>query len=205
MPSHLLLRVAWQVHDDDPKNQFVINPTFRRQMDLTDPTSGTDAQALCDDLANAIAGWQYAPTKAVKVTAYNLEGAKPNYPMASKSLNPTAYWAPAIPSQLALCLSFYGTVNQPRKRGRLYVPVAMATDSSGSIAALQADSTLRSKIAALVPIFSNLGGSNVDWIVWSRVNQSAAKVTNYFVDESWDIIRSRKIKGTVRTTGTTSG
>jgi hypothetical protein len=56
-----------------------------------------------------------------------------------------------------------------------------------------------------VPIFTNLGGTNVDWIVWSTVLSSAAKVTDWWVDDSWDIIRSRKLQSfQPRLKGTTS-
>lgn len=204
MPSHLLLRIAWQFNDIDPKNQAVINPCFRRQMDISDPTSGTDAQALCDDLAAAINTWTVPATKMITVKAYNLQGAKPNYPLASKTLGSTPSPTIGVPQQ-ALCLSFYSGLNQPRKRGRLYLPAWTMTNTGAELSSSVASATLRTKAAALVPIFAGLGGANVDWIVWSRVAQSAGRVDNYFIDESWDIQRRRKVKSTQRTVGTTSG
>lgn len=205
MPSHLLMRVAWQMKDDDPKNVLCINPCFRRQLDILDPTSGTDALQLCTDLATAIQGWSVPVNRTVTVKAYNLQGAKPNYPLASFTKGAGGFITGACPPQQAVCLSFFSGQNQPRKRGRLYVPANVATITAADVASATIPTALRTKIAGLVPIFANLGGTNVDWIVWSRVAQLAGRVDNWWVDESWDIIRSRKLKAAVRDTGTTSG
>jgi hypothetical protein len=61
------------------------------------------------------------------------------------------------------------------------------------------------KVMALGPIFANLGGSDVDWIVWSRKNHTATKVQNYWVDDEWDTVRSRGLKRSTRQVATTSG
>lgn len=201
----MLLRVTWKFDPPDPKNTIVINPCFRRQLDITDPTSGADAQALCDDLLAGIKAWQGATTKQVKVTAYNLEGAAPHYPMATSEANPTNNWAYNTNPVTACCLSFYGDQNIPRKRGRLYVPMAITGTPNEDVGFGRPSATVRTKVAALVPIFAGLGGTNVDWIVWSRVSTAAHKVEHWFVDDSWDVIRSRKVKATTRDTGTTSG
>jgi hypothetical protein len=205
MPTHILLRCSWQFEDLDPKNQAVINPTFRRQMDIGDPLSDTNFQSLCDDLGAALTPWSVPGTEKLTIKAYNLEGAKPNYPKAQGVYGiggPTPLQS--VPQQ-ALCLSFYGAQNQPRRRGRLYIPSFLLTTSTAELSAARASATMRAKVAALVPIFAGLGGANVDWVVWSRVAHAAERVQNYFVDESWDIVRRRKLKSTTRTTGTTSG
>jgi hypothetical protein len=204
MPTHLMLRCSWQFENTDPKNQAVITPCFRRQLDITDPTSGTDAKQLCDDLLAAISSWSVVTSDALTVTAYNLQGAKPNYPMAQSKGSAVPNTLTSNPQQ-ALCLSFYGTDNVPRKRGRLYLPAWLMTTSFSETGAPIASATIRTKAAALVPIFAGLGGANVDWIVWSRAGSFASKVTNYFVDEAWDVQRRRKLKSANRTTGTTSG
>lgn len=205
MPTHILLRCAWQFEDLDPKNQAVINPTFRRQMDITDPTSGTNFQALVDDLGAALTPWTVPASEKLTIKAYNLEGAAPNYPQATGTYgNGTPTPLQSVP-QNAVALSFYGAQNVPRQRGRLYIPSFLLSATTAELSAARASATLRTKVAALVPIFAGLGGTNVDWIVWSRVAHAATKVQNYFVDESWDIIRRRKLKSTARTTGTTSG
>lgn len=205
MPTHILLRCAWQFEDLDPKNQAVINPTFRRQMDLTDPTSDANFQTLVNDLGAALTPWTVPASEKLTIKAYDLQGGTPNYPKAQGVFgNATPTPILGVPQQ-SLALSYYGSQNIPRHRGRLFLPAWLMTTSTAELAAARASSTVRAKAAALVPIFANLGGTNVDWIVWSRVASAATRVENYFVDESWDIIRRRKLKSTARTTGTTAG
>lgn len=204
MPSHVLLRCSWQFKDADPKNQAVINPCFRRQTNF-DPTSSLEAQALVDDLATALQAWQPGTNRNITVKAYDLEGAAPNYPLAVKTLNSGNFVPVSCPPQVAVALSYYGARNIPRERGRLFVPLFLI-DTSGSGAGLESVGTTTSaKVQSLVPIFANLGGANVDWIVWSRVASKATRVQNWWVDSSWDVIRSRKLKALSRATGTTSG
>lgn len=208
MPTHLRMRCSWQMLNSDPKNQSVINPCFRRQLDITDPTSGTDAQQLTDDLANALVAWNTAIGGSVTqltVTAYNIQGAPPNYPMATTKKNAGTFINPGAPPELACCLSFYGALNQPRKRGRLYVPIWLMNLSTTDVKAPVISASARQKVADLVPKFAGLGGANVDWIVWSQRNNTASRVENWFVDEAWDTVRSRGLASTARTTGTTSG
>jgi len=195
------MRCAWQMLDSDPKNQLVINPCFRVQFNLLEPTFGTDAQQLTDDLAAVLTTW--AGTADLTVRAYNLQGSKPNYPVAEKKLNAGVFVTPTVPPELAVCLSFYGGQNQPSKRGRLYLPAFLCgvTGSPG----LKVSAGAMTKAEALVPGFAGLGGTNVDWIVWSRTHQTAAKVTNYWVDNAWDIQRSRGIKADAKVVKTTSG
>lgn len=205
MPTHLQLRCAFQMVDSNPKNTFVINPCFRRQMDLTDPLSGTDAQQLVDDMASLLDTWYGTTPGQLTVKAYNLQGSKPNYPLATKTLRAGQFYTAFGPGQLAICLSFYGTQNIPQHRGRLYIPIALLKPTATQLIGQQVDSGLRTKVQGLVAPFAGLGGTNVDWIVWSRVAGAATKVQNYFIDDTYDIIRSRSYKGTTRTTGTTSG
>lgn len=205
MPTHILARIAWKVAPDSPKNSFVINPCFRHQ---TFPLleGAPEWQALTDDLAAGIKAWQsWGAAGNLTVTAYNLQGAKPNYPKAKTEVSPGTVNNCNSPPQLACCLSYYAAANQPRQRGRLYLPVAALTGSATEGGAGKPSTVIRNKVAALVPIFAGLGGANVDWIVWSRVNHTAARVQNWWVDDSWDIIRSRKLARTTRDTGTTGG
>lgn len=197
-------KVAWQYMDTSPKNQAVINPCFRRQLDITDPTSDADAQQLCQDLATAINTFN-PRTTPLKVTAYNIEGPPPHFPMGSYTLNPAATPIdPGMPPELAVVLSYYADQNRPRHRGRLYIPLwTIATGGAASqtkVAALE-----RTTAGGLVTRFANLGGSNVDWGVWSTRDQAFHKATNWFVSDAWGTVRSRGIKESARTAGTTSG
>jgi hypothetical protein len=199
-----MLRCAWQMVDNNPKNQHVITPCFRRQLDINDPLGSLDAKQLTDDLAAALNTWCTATDPQLTVSAYNLQGTKPNYPLAQTKTNIGSFPTPGAPGELALCLSFYADQNQPRRRGRLYVPV-WAAGAAGSDMQSVASAGLMTKVGALAPIFANLGGANVDWGVWSRVDNAFHKATNYWVDNAWDVQRSRGFPPTARNNLTTSG
>src|SRR3954468_21821053 len=114
MPTHLMLRSSFQFADASAKNQAVLTPHFRRQMDVTDPTSGADAQALCNDLADKwafLAGPRGTP---YTVYAYNHPGAQPRFPPALTRRNTAAARkVPSVPPELAVCLSFFSGENRP--------------------------------------------------------------------------------------------
>jgi hypothetical protein len=66
-------------------------------------------------------------------------------------------------------------------------------------------SITRDAVGELPDILAGIGGADVDWIVWSRKQKLAHQVTDWFVDDEWDVIRSRGFTPAQRTTGTTSG
>jgi hypothetical protein len=203
MATHFLGRISWKFANDDPKNVYAINPCFRHQFDplsLTQP----DWQTLANDLRTAIDGWTVS-AGATKVQLYQLSAGDSGPPKAISEANPTAYRDTFAPPQAAITFSFYGTNNVKRQRGRLYIPPALTGITSAQVGSQVVPAAIRTKVGALAPIFAGLGGANVDWIVWSRVAQAATKVQNWWVDDSWDVIRSRKLAATARTTGTTGG
>ena len=64
--------------------------------------------------------------------------------------------------------------------------------------------TTRDKVAELAPILAALGGVDVDWSVWSKVDGQARAVTNWWIDDEWDTQRLRGLRGATRTEGTTT-
>lgn len=187
------LQCAFAADSTFPRDRFIITPHFN----ITSP--GGDPQALCDDLAPALAAWCNG-TREVKVTAYDSQGTKPVYPSGEAIVNLGQAPASTVPRELAVCLSYFATRNIPRHRGRLYIPLAL-TSQGGQ---LRPSATLRDIVASLVPIFENLGGIDVDWCLWSPTDAAAYKVTNWWVDDEWDTVRSRGLRPTTRTQGTTS-
>lgn len=203
MPTHIRARCSWQIGTMLPKDQVVINPTFRRQLDVSDPTSGVDAQALADDLAAALNTWvnsTFKPQLTVKL--YDVQAPKPSFPLAEKVLNVGVAPSPDIPPELAITLSFYGDRNIPRRRGRLYIPALLLGSST---VGANVDIAKRQKVAALVPIFAGLGGANVDWGVWSTRDLAFHKAEHWWVDDEWDVQRRRGNRPTLRDQGTTGG
>lgn len=205
MPAHLLMRCAFKFQDDTPKNRAVITMHFRRQMDILDPLSGTDATALCTDLAVKLSSLPGKGTTPLTVTAYNEEGTAPNYPIGTHTRDVAgAIKVPAVPPELAVVLSYFAVNNRPRHRGRMYFPAWLVGASSSDMSKV-VPLTIRQNLQALVTDLAGLGGANVDWGVWSKTDHAFYKATDYFISDAWAVQRRRGIKETSRTTGTTSG
>lgn len=190
---------SFAADSDFPRDQLVITPHFK---DTEVPGTQQQPQNLANDLANALLLWAMpANSRRVTVKLYNAEAPPPSFPLAT-AVRGTLIPGSPMPREIALCLSFYAERNLPRQRGRLYIPAPLLTTSAGL--GLRPDSTFRTKVADLVPIFTGLGGVDVDWCVWSRAERRARSVTNWFVDDEWDIQRRRGLRATTRTSGTTT-
>jgi hypothetical protein len=177
-----------------PRDQLVITPHFN------DVGTGTDPDQLCQDLAEGLNAWDNA-TRQIRVTAYDAQGTVPVFPQGDHVVNPDAAPFTSTVREVAIVLSFYAQVNRPRHRGRLYIPAAVAGIGTANARPSLAN---RQKVADLVPIFTGLGGADVDWCVYSRVDDEARSVTNWWVDDAWDVQRSRGLDPTARLVGTTS-
>lgn len=204
MPLHMRAQCSWQVGSMLPRDVFTIDPCFRDQLGVTDdPLSGGDKQALAEDLATALKAWELAPTNhQLTVKLYDIEGTKPVRPMATAIRQANAAQQAAYMREIALCLSFYGGQNAPQNRGRLFIPHVKMSNAAPSV---RPSSTERDKVAALVPIFSGLGGPDIDWIVWSPTKRAATKVEHAWVDDEWDVQRRRGDRPTTRTIVSTGG
>lgn len=178
------------------RDKAIITPHFN------DQGVGTDPQQLCDDLSTALVTYFNLQARQVEVTAYDAQGTPPVDPQGYSIRNAALVPAATSPREIAVCLSFYSGTNRPTRRGRLYLPFWML-GGSGTLAGRPASVT-RDKVGALAPILANLGGVDVDWCVWSRKEKVARPVTNWWVDDEWDTVRSRGLRPTVRLEGTTT-
>lgn len=205
MPKHLRMKCAFQFHDSDPKNVAVVNPTFRHQTwQLGEDPLPADAQALVEELADKFA-FMPGATGPFTVKAYDIEKPKPNFPLATAVRNPVA--APktiTVVPEAAVVLSFFADVNQPRHRGRLYLPAWLLGASSGDMGR-EIPAGLRTAASQLAGYFASTGGGNVDWGVWSEVDRAFHKATNCFISYAWGTVRSRGLKESARQTFTTTG
>jgi hypothetical protein len=186
-------QVAWSIDSAFPRDQMIINPHFR------DAGVGSDPGILANDLADAINTWDTTPTK-LQVRIYDAEEAAPAFPKAVATRNESVIASSNWPREVAVCLSYYAGQNVPRRRGRLYVPVGVC----GSANTLRPSSALMQKVGDLATIFADLGGTDVDWIIWSRASLTARSATNWWVDDEWDTMRSRGMRSTTRLLGSLS-
>lgn len=182
----------------DARHRFIITPHFNVTWEPI--AGGPDVQGFCDDLSTALSTW-VTNNREVTVTAYNAETAPPSYPLATKTRNLGLFPASGVCRELAVCLS-YKAGNGPSRRGRLYVPVVLSGFNSIGV---RPSSSQMNFSAALAPILRGAGGVNVQWGVWSRKLSDFEPTDTAYVDDEWDIIRSRGLpKTSVVTAGSGS-
>jgi hypothetical protein len=137
----------------------------------------------------------------VSVKCYDRSDSEPRVPVLTDSFTITPA-SDALPSEVALCLSFQGVAvsgtPQSRRRGRVYLgpwAVTMLTGSNG-----RPNSTHIATIdAAATNLLAESGVTNGwFWTVWSEVNGTDTEVDNGWIDNSFDTIRGRGEAATSR-------
>jgi hypothetical protein len=166
-----------------PRDTVTINPHY----------SGDNAQALADALKAALlANAQVGATSPFRVKIYDAEKAPPSFPLA-EAVAGTGSKVTSVPRELALCLSYYATWNRPTFRGRLYIPIVFVGGTPGvRPSATQMTNALSFYDTLKLPIANHYMG------VWSRKMRTFAQSSNAWVDDEWDVVRSRGLRGTTR-------
>lgn len=155
----------------------------------------TDIEAVCNDLADVFAANWYGggDSREITVRAYEI-GTPPNFPVASVTKGTGLAPASAVPREVALCLSFYSGRNLPRRRGRIYLPMAGHSSAVG----LRPAAGVRTAALDLGTAIANVGGVDVDWSVYSQRDGAPFAISHMWVDDEWDTVRSRGLKATTR-------
>lgn len=184
-------------------SDYVVN-TFYLDTDLVVP-GDEDPRQLAQDAAEL---WSTAllipsPLTRIRCRAYDMADATPREVKGEHVLTraPNGVMAPR---EVACCLSYYADRNLPRQRGRIYI----GPFNTGAMA-MRPDAVIGS-LQTLAEGISGLGGANVQWVQHhaSPIQGEPGtfkNVTDYWIDNEWDTVRSRGLKGTSRTTGTVSG
>jgi len=158
----------------------------------------SDPASLCADLAEAWElGWWTNGIMKLTVRAYEVGSSGP--PVAEHVRNPSAdIFTSSHPREVALCLSYYGGQNVARRRGRLYLSPCRVPGNIG----VRPSAALMAQALALGDRFAGLGGADVDWVLYSPTTGLHHDVTNTWVDDEWDTVRSRGLRSTTRVQGT---
>lgn len=140
--------------------------------------------------------------RGITTKVYELDDPKPRLPKASHVIPPGAAESALGPRQVAMCLSFFSGQSPlaKRARGRIYLGPFTA-----ALMAAQPSSVLTDGLPALVTAFGAAGGSDTEWVTFSRVGGGHSSVTHWWCDNRWDTIRGRLKKASARITGTTGG
>lgn len=167
-------------------------------MTITPHYFGDDAQALADRLkSNLLAHPPVSATRPFKIRVYDAEKAPPSYPLATAENTGTAPTSSA-PRELALCLSYYSTWNRPRYRGRVYIPFHFI----GGTPAARPSSTMMAGALEWRNVLTGSLPAGHNMVVYSRIEGKSFGVTDFWVDDEWDVVRSRGRKPTTRQTAT---
>jgi hypothetical protein len=174
---------------------FAFDSGFPRDVvQITPHYQGDDPGALATALkTNLIAQPDVTATMPFRIKIYDAEKPPPSYPLADVS-NASGFVTSSKPRELALCLSYFSGFNRPRFRGRMYIPSQFITGA----AALRPTA---GQVAQALSWTNTLGAglpSGTNWVVWSKKDGVGRTVTDTWVDDEWDVIRSRGLRGTVR-------
>lgn len=173
-----------------PRDRVCITPHFN-------DTSAGNEQTLADDLASRLDTW-FAGAREVVVKVYHASGPKPHPPLGTSTKQPGLTPATQGNRETAICLSFYATNNAPRRRGRLYFPAFFFT--VGALPVRPASGT-QTAVGAFATLLAAAGPASIQWAVYSRLDDVARPVTNWWVDDEWDVQRRRGLRPSSRTTG----
>jgi len=185
-----------------PRDNMWITPHFH-------DTAGTQSPAqLAQQLANNVAAWYGAPVRGqVKVYNEDFNPAVPHNPLATVDFGTVGtYSTSSGPREIALCLSYYAGQNTKRYRGRLYIPHAWIRIAGGGASPAPGPrptaQTMATALAFGTTVFKPTALNGMKWCVASTVDKVPRDVTDYWVDDEWDIIRSRGYRGTTRQSAT---
>lgn len=170
-----------------PRDRITINPHF----------FGDNAQALADALKNNIAAHAGVPITEHTIKIYDAEKPPPSYPLATVTAG-TGQSTTTGPREIALCLSYYSTWNRKSYRGRLYIPGHWL----GGSYALRPSAGQITTALGMRTLFTQNMPAQHNWVVYSPKLKLANGVTHCWVDDEWDVMRSRGLKGTSRQTAT---
>lgn len=185
-----------------PRDYVTVTPWFR----VDDPSATLDtpdsiANDLCKAFTDAGAGrWVRANVETTaKVYIHDPGSTEDGPPAAVKTLFAGTTLPSQGPREVAVCLSYYSGTNVKSRRGRLYLPMSVR-DFAAELQGRPGTVTRTAAIELGKRLATAVGGPTCSWIVWSKKNQAAHGVSDIWVDDEWDTVRSRGLRGTTRTT-----
>jgi len=204
MATTYAFQISMPVTDTLPRNR--ISNTIHLQHTvggLGDP----DLEAICNDLVTLWSNKYGAGSQEILCKAYDTD-AKPNYPRASVIVGQGQPWSCTQPREIALVLSYSGPHRGNKsERGRMYLmPQLLTTGSAMSLrpAAPILDWAL-SWYAEANESLPDIGGVDWQFGVYSPTYKKFTKSSQAWVNDDWDVQRSRGLRESTRVTSTREG
>jgi hypothetical protein len=171
---------------DFPRDVITINPHF----------AGDNPTALANQLkTNLGLVTTIGTTRPFRIKIYDAQKAPPSYPLA-EVVQGTGNNSSAQPKEIALCLSYYRQFNRKYTRGRLYIPAWII---GGALASRPTTGQITSCLNFHTVFTTGFSGGTF-WSQYSPTTKESGPVTNVWVDNEWDIVRSRGGRGEIRQT-----
>lgn len=174
--------ISSQADASSPAEDAIVNTLY---FNVSGSVDEPDYTSLGNDLYTLWAAQPFAAGRFLDIRGYNMGDPEPR-PQKYRKTGLVTGSEQGGARQVALCLSYYADRNLPRQRGRIYTGPWTNTDPYASSA--QTDSVI-----ALATSLAALGGLNVDWSLYSPTTGTNSRINHAWVDNSWDIIRSRKL------------
>ncbi len=186
-----------RLRSGDLSRDYVMNTLY---YELDDPQFTTPL-SICEALVQEVYGVAAITPSGytqLRCSAYLMSDPEPRPERAFKQnlAVPTAAVLPG-PREVALCLSYYADRNLPRQRGRIYVGPHYQLDTRPS-------TTVIANVMALGNRIALVGGIGASWVIYSPTTGISRDITNYWVDNEWDTVRSRGLDATTRSNATVS-
>lgn len=189
------------------------------------PLNGSNTLAARDQIASKLNTFYQAVdqlmseslTGAYTLKIYDLSDPEPRVPSGTYTGSITPAVGASLPNEIALCMSFRGDTasgqNAARRRGRIYLgpfPVSTQEVIAGDT---RPNLGLRNTIAAAAQALRTpIVGDLAAWSVFSpttagpqpwtdaEVDAATFPVVSGWVDNAWDVVRSRGTAATARST-----
>lgn len=189
MPTDYRCQIVTQWFASDAARDYITNVLWYNAA-TTAPSAIGDA--LKTAFTKSTAPYYYAKNVWVKVYDH---AAPLHSPPVYTTLYTGAGTTPVGPRQVAVCLSFFSGLNIRGQRGRIYIgpwPEGLVHEyvQSGQL----------SQLLALAGDIKNPGGADVIHRIHHVKTDSFSNVSNYFINNRWDTMRSRLPKETTRVT-----
>jgi hypothetical protein len=194
-----------------PEDVYVNNFVFRNDQ------LGGGAEGMIRDNITSFYGEVHAPgTGAIKdvipantvspgleVRVYDLGEPAPREPTIFEVPMTWSASAQNMPTEVAVCASYYADRNLPRQRGRIYIGPLIHGSGNFSDGALRPADSVRANIAAACRWLSQ-NQNQQTWCVLSRAAAAAYPITAGWVDDAFDTQRRRGAAPTTRDVWETS-
>jgi len=197
-----------------PEDKYITTWAFRTEANTA--PSPADLLSAADRVAEFFQGMTAPATTTIanllgtpvdlpncSARVYKLGDTPPRQPtIVNYNLGPVPQ-ANSLPSEVAVCASFFAGVNLPRRRGRVYIgPLTVSTGSSetGTGIVRPTVAIQRALTTSMKRLQANAVTSGLRWCVLSQVDAALKDITAGWADNAYDTQRRRGEDASARET-----